>query len=248
MTKRYKNPPLIEAICEFQFDSDIPWDLTLIGLIYDKLKEDFPKKLQLQLNLAIAASTEASQQTGNLPMLPLMRFLDKDEKRLVQIGQNLLTINHLKPYDSWKDFLPVIANVFKIYLETIEPKGLQHIAIRYINRIEIPKANANLENLFHFRPLIPQNLPQNIETFLIGASLPCEDAYDTLRIQLGTANPEVPDIIVLILEIVYTFAKANEIALESTLQRIDAAHKYVEDAFEFCLTDELKQTFDEVKE
>jgi uncharacterized protein (TIGR04255 family) len=36
MTKRYNNPPIIEALCEFQFDTDVSWDLTLIGLIYDK--------------------------------------------------------------------------------------------------------------------------------------------------------------------------------------------------------------------
>lgn len=96
MAKRYKNPPIIEALCEFQFETDAPWDLTSIGLIYDKLKELFPKKQQLQLNFAIAATSETSGQTGNLPMIPLVRFLDNEEKKLVQLGQNLLTVNHLK--------------------------------------------------------------------------------------------------------------------------------------------------------
>ena len=77
MPKRYNNPPIVEALCEFQFDEDVPWDLTLIGLIYDKLKDYFPKRQQLQLELALAASaaTQTNQQVGTVPMIPLMRFL-----------------------------------------------------------------------------------------------------------------------------------------------------------------------------
>lgn len=85
MPKRYNNPPIIEALCEFQFDEDVQWDLTLIGLIYDKLKDYFPQKKQLQLDLALAAATQTNQQIGPVPMIPLVRFLDSDEKKLVQI-------------------------------------------------------------------------------------------------------------------------------------------------------------------
>lgn len=100
MSKRYKNPPIIEAICEFYFSSDIPWDLTFIGLIYEKLKEFFPKKQQLQVNIAVAAASATKEHVGTIPMIPLVRFSDSNEKTLVQLGQNLLTVNHLKPYDS----------------------------------------------------------------------------------------------------------------------------------------------------
>jgi len=248
MTKKYNNPPIIEALCEFQFDSDIPWDLTVIGLTYDKLKEFLPRKQQLQVNFGIITTSVTSEETGTTPLIPLTRFLDSDEKKLVQIGQNLLTVNHLKPYDSWEEFSPLIEKGFKAYCETANPKGLHHIGLRYINRIEIPKSRANLENLFRLRPLTPPDLPQDIEAFLIGVNLSYEDVKDTLRIQLGTVNPESPDMLVLILEISYIFAKPGEIVLEDVLKRVDVAHKHVENAFESCLTDELKQTFGEVKE
>ena len=247
MPKRYNNPPIIEALCEFQFDEDVPWDLTLIGLIYDKLKDYFPKKQQLQLDLALAA-TQINPQIGTVPMIPLMRFLDRDEKKLVQIGQNLLTVNHLKPYESWEEFSPFIEKGIEAYYEIARPKGFRHVGMRYINRIEVPRSNINVENLFRFRPLIPSDLPQDIEAFLIGVNLPYENAKDTLRIQVGTVNPDAPDMIVVIFEISYVFAKPGEIALEDVAKALETAHKHVENAFEFCLTDELKQTFGEVKE
>jgi uncharacterized protein (TIGR04255 family) len=247
MTKRYKNSPIIEAICEFHFSSNMSWDLTFIGLIYEKLKDSFPKKQQLQVNIALATTSDTNEQTGIMPMIPLVRFSDSNEKMLVQLGQSLLTINHLKPYDSWEEFLPSIEKGFKAYCEIANPKGLHHINIRYINRVEIPKSN-KLEDAFQIRPLIPPGLPSNIESFLVGVNLPYEDEKDTLRLQLGTINPEAPDMLTLLLEIAYIFAKPEEIALDDVLKKVDVAHKQIEDAFERCLTDELKQTFGEVKE
>lgn len=248
MPKRYKNPPIIEALCEFQFNEDLPWDLTLIGLIYDKLKDIFPKKQQLQLELAIAAAAQANEQTGTLPMIPLVRFLDNNEKKLVQIGQNLLTVNQVRPYESWENFSPFIEKGIEVYSEIAKPRGFRHIAIKYINRIEVPRLNFSMENLFLFRPFIASGLPQNIEAFLIGVNLPYENAKDIMRIQAGTVNSDTPDTFVILLEITYTFAKPEEIALKEVIKVLDIAHKHVEEAFEFCLTDELKQTFGEVKE
>src|SRR5947209_7499109 len=243
MTKRYSNPPLVEVLCEFQFVADAAWDLTLLGQIYDKLKDFFPKKLQLPLNFAVAINSQINGQTGTAPMIPLVRFLDSDEKKLVQIGQNLLTVNHLNPYNSWDEFLPFIEKGFKIYCEVAKPKGLRHVGIRYINRIEVPRSNTSLESFFRIRPYIPPDLPQDIESFLIGVNLPYEDAKDALRIQLGTVNPDMSSMLVLSLEISYIFAKPGEIALEDTLGRVDKAQKHIEEAFEACLTDELKQVY-----
>ena len=46
MGRRYKNPPIVEALCEFEFISSQPWDLTIPGLIYEKVKDEFPDKRQ----------------------------------------------------------------------------------------------------------------------------------------------------------------------------------------------------------
>ena len=42
MSRRYKNSPIIEAICEFQFEENSEWDLTIPGLVYDRVQNEFP--------------------------------------------------------------------------------------------------------------------------------------------------------------------------------------------------------------
>ncbi|MGC8838175.1 MAG: hypothetical protein ACP5UM_07135 [Anaerolineae bacterium] len=41
MGRKYKDPPLMEAVCEFRLAADSPWDLTIPGLIYEKLYAAF---------------------------------------------------------------------------------------------------------------------------------------------------------------------------------------------------------------
>src|SRR2546425_12443479 len=46
MGRQYLNPPLVEAVCEFRFLPDTQWDLTIPGLMYEKIQDRFPHKEQ----------------------------------------------------------------------------------------------------------------------------------------------------------------------------------------------------------
>lgn len=94
--RRYANSPIIEALCEFQFAPDSPWDLATPGLVYGKVQDTFPKRRQAtRVTVAISASPGVTGQ--QLETVALMQFLHEDEKALIQVGPNLLAVNHLKP-------------------------------------------------------------------------------------------------------------------------------------------------------
>ncbi len=121
MSRRYELSPIIEALCQIQFEPDSSWDLTIPGLIYEKVQKTFPKRNQIaQINIGIAANAEViGQQIG---ALPLMQFLSEAGNTLIQVGQNLLTVNQLKPYTSWQQFLPLIEQGLQAYREAANPK------------------------------------------------------------------------------------------------------------------------------
>ena len=86
MGRLYKNPPLIEALCEFQFEPDQPWDWTIPGLVYDKVKKEFPKKKQQNIiKMEVHADPEISQSVKG--EIARMQFLREDEQALIQVGQ-----------------------------------------------------------------------------------------------------------------------------------------------------------------
>jgi len=247
MGRRYRNPPIIEALCEFRFEPSSPWDLAIPGLVYEKVRDKFPKRRQVKaFEASISGGPEGVEQ--QMRTTDRMQFLRDDEKALIQIGPNLLAINHLQPYPTWKEFLPLVRQGFSAYLEVANPKGAQRIGLRYINRIEIPGQRIELEDYFEFRPFVGPHLPQDFGSFIVGIQVPYEDSRDTLRLQLANASVETPNTVAIMLDLDYFVARPGEVPLDNVFEWVDVAHNFVEEAFEACITDRLRQMFDGVSE
>lgn len=247
MGRRYRNSPIVEALCEFQFEPDSPWDLAMPGLVYGKLQDTFPKRRQArQLAVAISAGPKGVEQ--QVRTTDRMQFLREDEKALVQVGPYLLAVNHLKPYPSWQEFVPLIKKGFSSYCDIVGPKSIHRVGLRYINRIEVPGQGIELEDYFEFRPFIGPSLPQEFGPFVVGIQVSYEGSRDILKLQLTNASVETPDTVAMILDLDYFLVKPGEVALDSVLEWVGVAHNYVEEAFEACITDRLRRMFEEVTE
>jgi uncharacterized protein (TIGR04255 family) len=245
MGKKYRNPPIVEALCEFRFEPGVPWDMAIPGLVYEKVRDRFPKRRQVRaVEISVAAGPGGIEQ--QVVTTDRMQFLREDEKALIQVGPNLLAVNHLKPYPTWQEFLPLIRQGFDAYLEVANPKSIQRVGLRYINRIEIPGQRIQLEDYFEFRPFIGPNLPQDFGPFIVGIQVPYTDSRDMLRLQVANAAAETPDIVAIMLDLDYFLAQPGGVSKEQVFQWIEVAHSRVEEVFEACITDRLRQMFEEV--
>jgi uncharacterized protein (TIGR04255 family) len=243
MRKKYKNPPISEVVCEFQFGQDSPWDLAIPGLVYEKVRTIFPIRSQAtRVTMGISANQEGiGQQIGTVPV---MRLSSEDERFLMQVGTHLLSVNHLKPYSSWERFLPLIEDSFKAYCEVAAPRSIHRIGLRYVNSIQIPGPNIDLEDYFEFRPYVGPNLPGAIGPFMMTVQIPFEDTRDVLNLQLASLAGISPDIATIILDLDYFLVKSGDVGLDNVSAWVDSAHKHIGDTFEACITDQLKQIFE----
>jgi uncharacterized protein (TIGR04255 family) len=249
MSKKYKNPPLIEALCEFYFAPETSQDFdSIINLLYEKIQTGFPKRYRLQLQASQITIDNAGIPEITEQLLPLVRFQSSSERVLIQVGQNLLTVNHLKPYTSWEEFLPSVEMGFDAYREVVKPKTIHRIALRYINRIEITSDRIQLEDYFEFRPFIGQKLLQDLAAFTLGIQIPHEGARDILHIQLTSIDSGTPNTVAIILDLTYSLVRPEDITLDNMSEWLINAHSHIEDAFEACIADQLRNQFEEVKE
>ena len=63
MSIQYNNPPIREVVCEFRFEEGSPWDLSVPGLIYSKMADEFPRRLilkQPQFNTAVVGGPQGA--------------------------------------------------------------------------------------------------------------------------------------------------------------------------------------------
>jgi uncharacterized protein (TIGR04255 family) len=240
---RYRNDPIVEVVCEFRFIPDTEWDLTVPGLLYDKLQADFPKKGMLR-TVESRVGTDEDALRQQVSFGERVRFLQEDEKAFIQVAPNWLAVNHLKPYPQWENFRPLIRRGFETYVEVAQPRGLQRIGLRYINLVQFEVERIELEDYFTFRPEYPCLSEMMFDVFIVGIEVAYEDERDKLRMQLTSARPESPYRLAVALDLDYFLNRAEAIPLHEAMDWIDqAAHTHIQQAFEDCLTSKLKSMF-----
>jgi uncharacterized protein (TIGR04255 family) len=236
------NPPVTQVMCEFRFEPQAEWDQTLPGLIYSELQHVYKKRRQVH---AIETGTTnlngiTQQRVG---ILERTRFLTDDEVRFVQVSPNYLSITHLKPYRTWNEFLPMIEQALKAYIDIANPKIFQRIGLRYVNQIQFETATINLEDYFDFYPFLGVHLPQNHVSFMSGAHFQYHDGRDLLRLQIMSGLQEKPNGVPVTLDLEYFLGRPMPIIIDTTLEWFKDAHKTIEGAFEGCIKDSLREMF-----
>jgi uncharacterized protein (TIGR04255 family) len=172
-------------------------------------------------------------------------FFTEDRKMLVQVGPRLLVINALKPYPHWEGFKPQIELAWEGLRATVEVQGLERIGLRYINHIELPAQNVELATYFDFYPSLGRNLPREVVSFLAGVELSYADGRDHCRVQLapilGSGMKRL-----FMLDIDYFLVRPGAVAVADAVGWVEEAHSRVEEVFEGCITDSLREMFEEV--
>jgi len=247
MGRKYKKPPIIEALCEFRFVPGEEWDITFPGLFYEKVRDDFPKK-RTSRRMQFRAISEAEDPHIQQEITEFIQFLQEDEKVLVQVAPNLLSVNHLKPYPTWNEFRPMILDNLCKYREVANPKGITRIGLRYINRIELPGEDIELEEYFDFYPHLGNKLPQEHGSFIVGVQLMFEGGRDILKLELASEKYERPRAFTMLFDLDYFLNKPDGVSMDKIEEWIEIAHTRVEETFEACITEKLRRLFEEVQE
>jgi|SRR3990172_890574 len=247
MSKKYKNPPIVEALCEVQFVPGQPWDYTVHGLFYEKISKEFPEKQQ-QMGIGIKLSqVSGTIQHEVLPAPDKMQFISQDKAALVQVGTDLLVVNRLKPYNGWEHFKPLIQNNLNKFMEVAKPKDFKRIGLKYINKIDIPGQTFRLQDYFNYYPLIPKELPQTHGPFNARVEFLYENLRDRLLLTIGTFVAEAPNTVSILLDLDYVMNTPEKLPLNMFDSWLENAHSAIEKTFEACLTGKCKDLFEEMK-
>jgi uncharacterized protein (TIGR04255 family) len=245
MGRKYKAPPIVEAVCEFRLTPDTPWDLTIPGLFYEKVRGTFPNREQRVIQEVELTHEPQGLQQQIRTSERILLFSD-NRKMLVQVGPRMLAINALKPYPTWQGLKPHIVKAWESLRDIVEVRGIQRIGLRYINRIELPDSPMKISEYFEFYPLIGSRLPQNAVNFITGADFDYTDGRDRCRLQLTHAS-NTQENKTFMLDIDYFLAKPRAVDISDALSWVEEAHGRVEEVFEGCITDRLRAMFEEAR-
>jgi uncharacterized protein (TIGR04255 family) len=115
---RLRNAPIIEAIVDV--DCDMPAKYSLSDMEASALgayKEFYPKiRKQFVQEVRVETKPNAAPVQSSIQGLQALRFLQSDDKQLVQVRANGFSFNRLAPYGGLDDYLAEIERTWKIFI------------------------------------------------------------------------------------------------------------------------------------
>lgn len=249
MLKTYKNPPLIEAVCELIFELDKSFSSNQISLFVEKIKILFPiqkkgKIHKFEFNIETDKIQKKNQKAFNQDFYEFEQFFSEDEKYSIQLDKGRVSIHRTKPYISWTEFFPIIQSVYIAYIETFLPKHLTRIGIRYVNEIVVPIDDFSFSEYFNIQASLPSLDAKNQKSLFIGSVFEQEGGRDAIKVQfMEKQSVEVPTERIFVLDFDYFLIKPI-IEFKDIEDWIIKAHSNLETVFEGILTDKSKQLFE----
>jgi uncharacterized protein (TIGR04255 family) len=246
--RRYRNPPVVEALCEISFTKS-QWDDTIPGAFYERVKKDFPQKQQRKVQEAEITMGLGQAPVGLRAIPTWMQFVSEQKHRVLQLAPDLLVVNQLAPYPHFEEWAPDIYRAFKLYIELAKPELVQRVGVRYINRVVIPEHRLQMEKYFTIYPSLPKTIGDTHGSFLVRVEVPQEQDGHVILITFATAPPDGGTPGQAFVLDFYDLVHVNKpIDAEQLRQEVERAHKNIVRAFENSITDRLRHLFEELEE
>ncbi|MDD1675352.1 MAG: TIGR04255 family protein [Methanomicrobiales archaeon] len=242
MTDAYVNPPITEAICEFRISLNTPWDLTVPGVYYERVKDELPVREQKRVRSVEVKMAEEGLRE-ELLINERMHYFTADRNIGIQVGPHLLAVNMLRPYSSWNRFRPRIEHAFRVLRDIVDVQELDGLGLHYINVIEMPEGPPDLREYLSLIPPFGEILPARPESLIVGCEIPFAEGRDACRIEITDALSERKDGTAFLLDIEYYLSSPHTIPANDAVGWLEPAHDQVVHIFEACLREPARELF-----
>lgn len=181
----FPNAPITEAILDIRCNVDPSVDLNQIASFQDEIREKFPnRKQRFRWQSKFQVKDEGKKVEIDQPLGSIDGYLfeSTDKKKIVQARLDGFTFNRLRPYENWTVFRDEAKALWNRYLKIVAPKNVTGIALRYINKIEIPLPLSDFKDYILTIPELAPEIPPHLAHFLMRLTIPDEksEAYAIL--------------------------------------------------------------------
>lgn len=240
--RHYPNPPITEALIDLRVEPDATTTLNDLRGLETKIGADYPTWNTKHL------------ARGQIPLSPELRtsasskpigFICKsaDEKWVFQPQLEGFTLSRLAPYERWELLRDEARRLWQLYREVARPRAIVRVAVRYINRIDLPLPAEDLKEFLLTVPEIAQGLPQHLAGFLMQVTLPMEDIQSTALISEVMIEPAMSGVASIVLD--FDLFRTAELPNDgmAVWDVLDLLHARENELFEGCITDKTREMF-----
>lgn len=243
-TKKYKNSPIIEVICEFQFEN---LDITIEEIdasFGNSIKGEYIERVEKKsIILDINTNEPFIEKSIGKNKSSIYQYKNSEQNSLVQFNSNLLAINQLQPYLSWEDFCPTVIKMFNAFKQKTGIESISQIKLRYINRINIKEENGSIGDYFKYCLQVPNEISNNLASIRLNSEHLFHNRRDVLTLSLHN-TPSQDNSVAFIFDLNYVLIDKTQFKEKNIVSWLNDAHQTINSTFEDSLTEKCKFLFE----
>lgn len=240
--RHYPNAPITEAIIDLRVELPETVKVADLEKVHAEEKAAYPTKKnrnlvigQMQFGEQVAAAT-SSKHVGFL-------FTSKDEKQILQARLDGFTMSRLAPYERWESLRDEARRLWDVYRSFAKPTKVTRLAVRYINRLDLPLPVPDLKEYLRTVPEVSPDLPQDLAGYFLHLRIPMNDIKSTLLVNQTIIEPSGPNVVSVVID--------NDLYRDADVpQDEDAVWAFFEelrfrknDVFESSITERTRELF-----
>jgi len=236
-SRKYGKAPIVEAVIDIRIAPRPGLAFSDLRPLHETEKTRYPV-LREDIQIVQEFSSDDSRETTKKTKIGYM-LRSADDKRVVQALTGGFTFSWLAPYDTWGTFRKEALRLWAQYVALTSPTAITRIAVRYVNRLDLPQPVEDLRRYVNVGPDAPPSLLAETEAFLLQLRSPQRDAGANLILNVARVDPPSPDVVSIILDLdLYDDTPPKE--LTDVGDRIEVLHARVESIFEQLITEDTR--------
>ncbi len=170
--------PITEALIDIQIGADAAISVDSLAAFGEEIAPSYPGRIVINAFRAEFAVTSTGVQDvsrGSAPQQLGFRFQNADATQVVQARTDGFAFSRLKPYSNWLEIYGEARKLWERYRAATGATSVSRLAVRYINKIELPLPFADFREYMLTIPEIAPGIPQGLAQFFMQLVVPFED-------------------------------------------------------------------------
>jgi len=240
-----RNAPITEAIIDIRIKLKEDFEVERFLTLYDAISGQYPeKKTRHKWEGRFEFKKGEGPISSGSETIDGYIFTSADAKQVFQARIDGFTFNRLRPYEKWETFRDEAFRLWKLYRDLVSPEILR-VAVRSINKFDIPlfpQLTLDFNEYLTAAPLVPEGLPQGVNSFLTRVVIYDPGLDATAIITQAFEQIVDPKFLPIILDI-DVFQQKEVISEEEAWQALEELRHFKNKIFFASITDKAKELF-----
>lgn len=239
-----KNAPITEALIDIRVKLPEGANVEALDTVYTSISDQYPnRQVRRKFESKVELKGEAALHTPVTQGILGYIYTSTDKKQIAQFRQDGFTFNRLKPYESWEQLRDEAYRLWLKYIDIAQPEFVTRVALRYINHLNVPITFKDFKEYLSAPPIVPEQLPQGVSSFLTRVALEEPELAVTAIITQALEPITDPKFATIILDIdVFKQAQFN-VTNTAVWETLEKFRDFKDKIFFESITDKTKELF-----